>query len=1778
MSKTNSLSVSGIILILLFILNVNLHAQLTPSEAGYIDAVTDFGAVNDGVTITTTELQAAMDAAITQGKGLYLPPGEYLVDATLHIHPPSGDQKFVMQGYSEDPAQRSVIVLKEGTFPNYTNNYKESLGFVLQNDYGYDGIGTTTTYERIVQSIDIRLQENNAGAVALNYRGAEGTCAFDINIDATGGYAGIYELPGSGGSIADISITGGQVGIDLTHNGGTQPTPVITNLRLQQQTRYGILAHSVRGALTITGAEVTLNQGAGFYYGTGHGSFAFRFGGNPVINDSRFEYTDPSADNVLFRFSSNSLDLSLNLTNVYVKNAARIVSTDHGADQTGQGNASGWRHYQQFNYNSGVWTEDGNSYENAIYLEGVQQPGVILSRFTDVSEVPANLTSVHGWGETFPSFNAEGAINVRDYEGFVENGDWAPAFNAAIQAAAQTPSHVVFVPTGTYDIYQTIHLGLNTRLIGVSHHHSLILGWDEEGRRFDGSTDAWSDLRPMIKTPDDLNADNILADMAVRMVGPFNNESHNPEPCVHYAIHWGAGPNSIIRNLNTEPKTSTNYRPVFVMTYQLSKSSWLNLQSITGTIQLEGYDIEQDNATQFLNHTPVPAGHWLERVNNSNRLMARSIPEINNHPDTQASRPNIRIRKSNGSTFDISSLKLAQSSFNPMGGGNIAIDCYNGDMLVSSDTLFLEGLNKPREVMTTMNINQNGITEVILSSPVMFSIDDVQLGDAGLDFESLSGTTPAVGEGVQSALYYDTGRDLPLSYLNHHIVEITGGVKWYNHRKHGDTWMKPDQAYVYVNNNSAPVNFYHFHAQHSQNDQKLLIENGRDVTVWGIKTENAGYFAKIYDSDNIRIFGHGGLTTPPTGTAHYLFKNTSNIGVSSPTDELDKTDYCQYCEGGNAILAQSAVGTYTSLMEINATDTLRPDPYHRPILWESGNPEPAYYRGFFESIEPSVYLIYPRDGMVIHPDSSILFKAVENTPVDSILKAEYYVDNVWVGEDIITPAMVSYTFGSVGDKEVYVRALTEDSVWITSPVITVKVSDGFSQTLNTEITAIADVSVENNENVWDSENLRTRTTDNSVIYLKFPLDEVYGDVLFANLSMYAWGSVEADSMRLVTHDSWTDSLVHITPGPGRIILTAEEPAFGAISVTEPGIFNVGITNPVKAENKGVADSGNDTLSIEIRNQMNTTFSKYSSTESKATAGRDYPPTLKVASTLPPAPVVRIDRDSLQDAYWEEDTVNLVIEVVEAYQEIMKVRFFANGKFIGEDLTAPFSLKFAADNPDQFTFFTAVAIDKAGSEGVAPPEQIMVFPLTPNERPVVSLSEPTSGAVLKEGENLNLAASAGDPDGEIIAVKFYAVVNGYETTLIGVDDRAPYELSWYLIPPGEFDLIAVAYDDHEMYTKSDPARITVLAAPEITLTSPDNNAIYTLGDLLPLAATAGSTSGNISEVRFYVDGALVYTDTEEPYGTDFTLIKEGTYSVGAEAEDEFGQVISRYVTITVNMPKGPYGGIPAEIPGYINAENFDEGGNGISYLDDDQREGNAPGYRPLETVDIRQNANPLYPEDSLAIGNVQALEWMEYTVNVSVSDTFVFSIEAAGPRPAGEPSGGTYDRGWCALFIDGDSIAAVMITNTHDDEYGAEAWHSWTDFSIPGLILSEGTHVVRWKAFGAYNVNRISLLEETSVGVNPGLPANQQLSLFPNPFHEEVTFRFELARPSDVSIRLTGADGRTLDVIHARGLNSGMNEIQWKPGNSGLSGLIWYRMIVVSADGETYHLQGEVVKE
>ena len=69
----------------------------------------------------------------------------------------------------------------------------------------------------------------------------------------------------------------------------------------------------------------------------------------------------------------------------------------------------------------------------------------------------------------------------------------------------------------------------------------------------------------------------------------------------------------------------------------------------------------------------------------------------------------------------------------------------------------------------------------------------------------------------------------------------------------------------------------------------------------------------------------------------------------------------------------------------------------------------------------------------------------------------------------------------------------------------------------------------------------------------------------------------------------------------------------------------------------------------------------------------------------------------------------------------------------------------------------------------------------------------------------IAANAGDPDGTVASVAFYA-----DGQLLNTDTSAPYAFNWTNAPAGTHTLTAVATDDESQPTTSAPITISVAA--------------------------------------------------------------------------------------------------------------------------------------------------------------------------------------------------------------------------------------------------------------------------------------------------------------------------------------------------------------------------------
>src|SRR4051812_39954377 len=95
----------------------------------------------------------------------------------------------------------------------------------------------------------------------------------------------------------------------------------------------------------------------------------------------------------------------------------------------------------------------------------------------------------------------------------------------------------------------------------------------------------------------------------------------------------------------------------------------------------------------------------------------------------------------------------------------------------------------------------------------------------------------------------------------------------------------------------------------------------------------------------------------------------------------------------------------------------------------------------------------------------------------------------------------------------------------------------------------------------------------------------------------------------------------------------------------------------------------------------------------------------------------------------------------------------------------------------------------------------------NVAPTVSLTSPASASAIPAGGTLSLTASAGDVDGTISKVDFFA-----SGTRIATATSAPYTATWNNAPAGSYTLTAVATDDRFTATRSSSVPVTVTASP------------------------------------------------------------------------------------------------------------------------------------------------------------------------------------------------------------------------------------------------------------------------------------------------------------------------------------------------------------------------------
>jgi len=511
---------------------------------GYLD-VTLYGADPKGLRDSTDALQKAIDLAYRYEMVCFFPEGTYLVSDTLqcirHVvrrkkaragkqayTTPGNEVAHVLHGSTrgrtrpvlklkshaagfDSPASpKPVVTMWSMTSGKKVRNKSGKLGGRLNRANHQENISFNMGFK----GIDIYIGAGgNRGAIGIDAPGAQGSYVEDVKITLNNGLAGISGLPGRTGLTCNIEIVGGRHGIYYDSSGiGSS----MVGIRFVNQTGP-IIGFGKPGMtpLVLSGFEVVKESGPiyvlpsslkGRKRGCGYISFV----------DGRIHLKRKSA------LIEAVADKSIYLRNVYVQNGEAIIEGDRVTDITaGSGRYAHVIEYADCADNSFNVIQGRKNRDRLIKID--KRPG----------SIPGDMVKMHTWPEVFPSFEDKDAVNIKEL-GAAGDGktDDTAVFKRALGSCKK-----IFLPKGEYIVSDTLTLGRDQHMFGVSKTRSIIK-----------ASDAWkpTTLTPVVQTVDDKDAVSSLSFLGIRATVE--------EVAYAYFIllNWRAGRNSIVRDITNE--------------------------------------------------------------------------------------------------------------------------------------------------------------------------------------------------------------------------------------------------------------------------------------------------------------------------------------------------------------------------------------------------------------------------------------------------------------------------------------------------------------------------------------------------------------------------------------------------------------------------------------------------------------------------------------------------------------------------------------------------------------------------------------------------------------------------------------------------------------------------------------------------------------------------------------------------------------------------------------------------------------------------------------------------------------------------------------------------------------------------------------------------------------------------------------------------------------------------------------------------------------------------
>ena len=252
-----------------------------------------------------------------------------------------------------------------------------------------------------------------------------------------------------------------------------------------------------------------------------------------------------------------------------------------------------------------------------------------------------------------------------------------------------------------------------------------------------------------------------------------------------------------------------------------------------------------------------------------------------------------------------------------------------------------------------------------------------------------------------------------------------------------------------------------------------------------------------------------------------------------------------------------------------------------------------------------------------------------------------------------------------------------------------------------------------------------------------------------------------------------------------------------------------------------------------------------------------------------------------------------------------------------------------------------------------------------------------------------------------------------------------------------------------------------------------------GTEVPITVNVRLKTKTIDHVEVFVNDEQVnlWTTMEEYipgntkiYTTSYTPAEKGDYTIKAVVTATDGTQYERLSGFKVYGERSPYNGVK-QIPGIIEAEDFDAGAEGYSFHDSDNI--NEGDYKPVYRSDS-EGVDLVKGNNGCVIGYTAAGEWLEYTINVAQAGEYEYEATV---------SAGNDNAGFSLSMINDNGVtqlAKVSVPKTGNSD--------WNNYKVIKGKLSKplvaGEQILRLTIDSPYaNIDKIELKLVSETGIN-----------------------------------------------------------------------------------------------